>query len=139
MLHRWHLNRKHLNQNWTSQRFKGLPKVQFQRLSIMIVFEVIIFLSFSLYTLISFLLTRTGIDFSWDRVHGPNWDVITKLAQPYASWWCWIGITSAVFPVFFIPITPRVKLFFQIRKERRKQLKHISRPMYIPDFLISDQ
>src|SRR2546423_2789936 len=65
VLHRWHLNRKQLNQNWTLQRSNGLSKIQFHRLTIMIVFEVILFLSYSLYTLISLLLTRTDIDFSW--------------------------------------------------------------------------
>lgn len=131
VLHRWRLHRKHLNQNWSLEKPNGPSKLLFQRLVITVIFEVIIFLSYSFYVLINFLITRTDIEFSWDRVHGSDWDIILKVPQQYASWPSWIGIISATFPILFIPLTPRIRLFFQIRKQR-KQAKQLPPPMYPP-------
>src|SRR5579859_7206431 len=131
VLHRWRLNRNHLNQNWSINKPSGSSNLLFQRLVITIIFELILFLSYSFYVLINFLLTRTDIDFSWDRVHGTDWDTILKVPMQYSSWPSWIGIISATFPILFIPLSPRVRLFFQIRKQR-KQAKQLPPPMYPP-------
>jgi hypothetical protein len=122
----------------------GISKTGFYRLLITVLFTVAIYLPFSLYTLINFLLSRSDPQpFSWERIHGSEWGVIVKIPSPTAPWLSWIAIILAGTAILFVALySSNIRKSIKIRSERRKakQAGHTTSDgkMYTPSHVPSD-
>ena len=90
-----------------------MSQTQFLRLLITVTTVIIFYLPISVIILIINLLPPRQ-PYSWTRVHGYQWGVVTFLERPRVGWDRWIGPMSSINLFSLIGITKASKKIFEL-------------------------
>lgn len=115
-LRHWWVRRKRLNEEWGTGTRRGISRTEFRRLQFTILSVIFFYLPFSLWYFVQ-VVKLPKIPFSWDRIHGPQWEYITKISMPKANLSQWLGPVMAFTSFFFIGLTRNARVFYEHRVE----------------------
>jgi len=90
----------------------GISQTEFRRLIFTVLTVIAFYFPFSIYVFVLFLEIPM-FPFSWDRIHGPLWGVIVKVAGTSAMPTAWIGPALAFTSFLFIGTTRNARSFYE--------------------------
>lgn len=73
----------------------GISLTEFLRILITITTIIVLYLPISIFGFAR-LLSLPRIPYSWERIHGPQWAMISKFQMPTARWEIWIPPLVAI-------------------------------------------
>lgn len=93
--HWWVLSRQY-KYEWGLGLTTGISQTDFRRLLLTAIYVIVVYFPLSIFLFVMQLKETPLRQYSWERIHGPQWAIIQKIESPRVVWNVWLAPSTAI-------------------------------------------